>query len=96
METLIADPAASADTAELAVTMALQAGTILGLTGLIGKTLPDSWRDRLLPWVAMAIGCAVVVLPQYVDITLWMQGIALGGTVTGLYAVKQRNAAPRE
>lgn len=92
METLIAD-ASAVDAAQLAVGIALQAGTILGLTGLIGKTIPEHLRDVWLPWCAMLIGVVVVVLPQYIDITLWMQGIVLGGTVTGLYAVKKRSEA---
>lgn len=69
------------------VDVAMQTGVILGLTGLIGKTLPETWRDKVLPWCALAIGIFVVVVPAYMDVAPIFQGIILGGSVTGLYGV---------
>lgn len=65
----------------------MQTAVILGLTSLVAKITPDKARAIVLPFAAMFIGVAVVMLPLYVDIGPAFQGIVLGGSVTGLYGV---------
>lgn len=77
------------------VDVALQSGAIIGLTAVIGKIVPSSWRNIGMPIVAMLVGVGVTVLPLYVDITPILQGIVLGGSVTGLYGVaKEMKTTP--
>lgn len=73
--------------ANILVDVALQSGAIIGLTAVIGKIVPESWRDIGMPVIAMLVGIGVTVLPLYVDIAPILQGIVLGGSVTGLYGV---------
>lgn len=73
--------------ANLLVDVALQSGAIIGLTAVIGKIVPEAWRDIGMPVIAMLVGIGVTVLPLYVDIAPILQGIVLGGSVTGLYGV---------
>jgi uncharacterized membrane protein len=73
--------------ANILVDVALQSGAIIGLTAVIGKVVPEAWRDIGMPIVAMLIGIGVTVLPMYIDVTPILQGIVLGGSVTGLYGV---------
>lgn len=81
--------------ANLLVDVALQSGAIIGLTAVIGKIVPESWRDIGMPIVAMLVGIGVTVLPLYVDIAPILQGIVLGGSVTGLYGVaKEMKTTP--
>jgi uncharacterized membrane protein len=67
--------------------IALQTGTVIGLTALASKIIPEKARNLLLPVIAMLIGIGVIVLPEYVNIAPYLQGIILGGSATGLYAV---------
>lgn len=67
--------------------IALQVGTILGLTAVIGKFVPDVWRDKGLPVVALAVGILAVFGTEGVSIMLAFKGIVMGGATTGLYAV---------
>lgn len=69
------------------VDVAMQSGAIIGITAVIGKIVPKSLRDVGMPVIAMLVGVAVTVLPLYFDITPILQGIVLGGSVTGLYGV---------
>lgn len=81
--------------ANVLVDVALQSGAIIGLTAVVGKVVPEKMRDVGMPIVAMLIGICVTVLPLYVDIAPILQGIVLGGSVTGLYGVaKEMKAAP--
>ncbi len=72
------------------VDVAMQSGAIVGLTAVIGKMIPSDKKDAIMPVVAMIIGVLVMVLPQYVDINPMMQGIVLGGSVTGLYGIAKK------
>lgn len=70
----------------------LATGTILGMTALIGKALPDTLRDRVLPGIACLLGIGIALAFQMqhgepVTIIGAMVGVVFGGSVTGLYAV---------
>lgn len=67
--------------------LALQSGVVLGLTSVIGKFVPESFRDQTLPLVAMLMGILAVLGTEGVTLMLGFKGIVLGGTVTGLYGV---------
>lgn len=75
-----------------------QGGAIIGLTALIGKTIPEKYkalRDILLPWVAMVLGVGTIAFPKYqagelITVDDIQLGIVLGGSLTGLYAVVKR------
>lgn len=74
-----------AATTKTIVDIAMQTGVIVGLTSLVAKITPEHLQKIVLPFAAMFIGVAAVVLPLYVDIGAVFQGIILGGSVTGLY-----------
>jgi len=70
----------------------LATGTILGLTALLGKLIPENIRDKVLPPSACFMGVLLAVSSQLshgdmVTVTGIMVGIVFGGSVTGLYSV---------
>ena len=68
---------------------AIQVAFILGFTNLIGRLIKEDKRDALLPFVAVLLGLVAVYAPNYIpeQWELISQGVALGGTVTGMYPV---------
>jgi hypothetical protein len=68
----------------------IETAVILGMTSVIGKLVPRTWRDRVLPACAMLIGVLAVYGVEAVGgvltFALAFKGVILGGTVTGLYA----------
>lgn len=92
METELSEVATNPELAEFIKNLVVEAGALVGLTGLIGKAIEsDKWRGRLLPWLAMLVSVGIFVLPTYIDITPFMRAIVFGGSVTGLYSVTTRN-----
>ena len=75
--------------------LALATAGILGLTGLLGKIIPEKMRDTVLPFSAMAIGIILAVAFQishegHATIMGILFGILFGGAVTGLYDVTKQ------
>lgn len=79
---------------DLLVQFALQAAFVVGVTAVIGKAIPEKARDVVLPLVALILGVVAMTwhlwLPDGLP-ELIAQGVALGGTATGLYVVKKEN-----
>lgn len=70
----------------------LATGTILGLTGLAGKLVPEKRRDTVLPVLACILGVGIAYAFQIshgdaVSLVGGMVGVVFGGAVTGLYSV---------
>lgn len=85
------DPSLSIDLAAL-TGIALQAAFVIGCTAVIGKFIKDPEdRDNVLPLVALVLGITAVAVADYeagkLAFTSIFQGVALGGSATGLYAV---------
>lgn len=84
-----------------AAELLLATGTILGLTGLVGKFIDPLKRDKILPPVACALGIGIAVASQLshgdpVTLAGVMVGVVFGGSVTGLYSVaKEMKATPQ-
>lgn len=75
---------------DLVVTLAMQTAFVVGVTAVLGKFIPENARNSMLPLAALGLGVIAVTAH------LWMpdglpaliaQGVALGGTATGLYTV---------
>jgi len=79
--------------------IALQAAFVVGCTAVIGKLIPDQkYRAVLLPLIALALGViattAQLWLPSGMSEMIF-QGVALGGSATGLYVIKKENDAAK-
>lgn len=75
--------------------LALATAGILGLTGLLGKLIPEKQRDTVLPMCAMLMGIILAVAFQIqhgdpMTVMGILFGILFGGTVTGLYDVTKQ------
>jgi hypothetical protein len=70
-------------------------GAVIGLTEVIGKFVPETARDTVLPLLALIFGVVMTTVPKILagdaataeDV---MMGIVIGGTTTGLYSVTAR------
>ena len=66
--------------------LALQTALILGGTNIIGKFIKDKdARDDILPIIAAILGMVSSCYFGAWDMTHIIQGLIIGGTVTGLY-----------
>lgn len=64
------------------------AAAITGITGLVGKFITDpDERDVVLPWTALLVGVVGYCYFFGWNIESALDGIVLGATTTGLYAV---------
>lgn len=71
---------------------AMNASVVMAVTNLVARRVPPSWRNELLPWVALVAGVVVVVgqdvsAGRPITLAAVLMGIVVGGTSTGLYSV---------